>query len=346
MGVRLEQVGHGRGDMNRDAATLAVTPPTAADATEALCVIAVCTYRRPVMLRDCLESILTQDVPSGWEVVVVVVDNDPEGELPASVRQLIDDSPIAVDYLCESRRGIPFARNAACRRSVELGAQWLMFIDDDERALPGWLTAYADVMGRHEAEVYTGPVRYEMPAEYASWLENRGLSHLPDGSPLRRASTNNVLMSTGLLKPPWSLEFDTRLAFSGGSDSDFFTRCSFHGGRIVCASRALVSEPVIENRLTMHWRMKRQFRSSANRVYTHYKLYGAGRTIRESFIEVLSRVLRGLFRLLTLPLYLPLGRSALMRAWYHGLRHFAKAGGVIFGLFGLQPRPYWETDGY
>lgn len=331
--------------MKQDAETLAAMP-TAADATGMLCVIAVCTYRRPVMLRDCLQSILTQDVPPGWKVVVVVVDNDPESELPAAVRRLIDASPIAVEYVREPQRGIPFARNAACRRSVELGAQWLMFIDDDERALPGWLTAYADVMGRYEAEAYTGPVLYEMPAEYASYLQNRGLFHLADGSPLRRAATNNVLMSTRLLQPPWSMEFDTRMAFSGGSDSDFFTRCSFHGGRIVCASRALVSEPVIENRLTIHWRMKRQFRSSANRVYTHYKLYGVGRTVRESCIEVLSRVLRGLFRLLTLPIFLLRGRSALMRAWYHGLRHFAKAGGVISGLLGMQPRPYWETDGY
>lgn len=320
--------------------------PTAIEAAGVLCVVAVCTYRRPVMLRDCLQSVLTQDVPPGWEMVVVVVDNDPEGELPADVEQLIDTSPMAVEYVREPTRGIPFARNAACRRSVELGVQWLMFIDDDERALPGWLTAYADVMARYEAEVYTGPVLYEMPAEYACYLQNRGLSHLSDGSPLLRAATSNVLMSTRLLQPPWSMEFDTRMAFSGGSDSDFFMRCAFRGGRIVCASRALVSEPVIENRLSIRWRMQRQFRSSANRVYTHYKLYGVGRTVRDSSIEAISRVLRGLFRLLTLPLYLPGGRPALMRAWYHGLRHFAKAGGVIFGLFGMQPRAYRETDGY
>lgn len=298
------------------------------------------------MLLRCLESIVSQPIPPGWRVTLAVVDNDPDGTLPPEVEALSRRSPMEIEYLREARRGIPFARNAACRRSLELGAQWLMFIDDDETALPGWLTSYAEVMSRFEAEVYTGPVLYEMPSEYASYLQNRGLLHLSDGSPLRRAATNNVLFSTRLLQPPWSMEFDTGMAFSGGSDSDFFMRCTFHGGRIVCASRALVAEPVIDNRLTLRWRMKRQFRSSANRVYTSYKLYGAGRTIRTGLLEVLSRLLRGVLRLVTLPCYVFGGRASLMRGWYHGLRHFAKAFGTVSGLVGVQPRPYWETDGY
>ena len=330
----------------RQAAEALREVPVVTDVSGLRCVIAVCTYRRPVMLLRCLQSILAQEVPETWEVIVVVVDNDPAGQPSAAVAELIKQSSISVHYLCEAQRGIPFARNAACRRSLELGAQWLMFIDDDETALPGWLSAYADVMARYEADVYTGPVQYEMPSEYASYLQNRGLSHLPDGAPLRRAATNNVLISTRLLQPPWSMGFDTRMAFSGGSDSDFFLRCSFHGARIVCASRALVSEPVIDNRLTLRWRMKRQFRSSANRVYTDYKLYGAGRTIRKGCMEVLARILRGTFRLVTAPFCLLRGRTALMRAWYHGLRHFAKAGGTVSGMLGVQPRPYWETDGY
>lgn len=321
--------------------------PAVTDVSGLRCVIAVCTYRRPVMLLRCLQSILVQEVPETWEVIVVVVDNDPAGQPSAAVADLIKQSSISVHYLCEAQRGIPFARNAACRRSLELGAQWLMFIDDDETALPGWLNAYADVMARYEADVYTGPVQYEMPSDYASYLQNRGLFHLPDGSPLRRAATNNVLISTRLLRPPWSMEFDTRMAFSGGSDSDFFTRYTFHGGRIVCASRALVAEPVIENRLTLCWRLKRQFRSSANRVYTNYKLYGVARTVGGGLREVLSRLVRGVLRLATLPVHAVLrGRAGCMHAWYHGLRHFAKAFGTIAGVVGMQPRPYWETDGY
>jgi len=311
-----------------------------------VCVVAVCTFRRPRMLRRCLESIAAQEVPSGWEVSVLVVDNDPQARPDPELEAWMRDCPLRVEVLHEPERGIPFARNRACRRSVELGARWLAFIDDDEEALPGWLMAYASATERFEAEVYTGPVRYEMPERYASYLSNRGLEGCADGSRLPRAATGNVLMSTTLLQPPWSMRFDTRMAFTGGSDSDFFTCCAHRGARIVCVSQALVSEPVLENRLTLSWRLKRQFRSSANRVYTSYKLHGPRRTIRAGVVEMFKRMLQGLLRMVTLPLLAVRGKAALMRGWYHGLRHFAKAFGTLSGLFGKQPRTYWETDGF
>jgi succinoglycan biosynthesis protein ExoM len=256
-------------------------------------------------------------------------------------------SPLRVEYLLEPRRGIPFARNFACRCSLELGADWLAFIDDDEEALPGWLAAYAMAIGRYDGGVYTGPVRYEMPAEFAGYLQNRGLSRFGDGALLPRAATSNVLLSTRLLLPPWSMQFDTRMAFTGGSDSDFFTRYVFHGGRIVYVNDAQVLEPVIENRLMLSWRLKRQFRSSANRVYTSYKLNGLLRTVVRGAGEILSRFVAGLLRFITLPFCLVSGGlMGLKYAWYHCLRHFAKAFGTLSGLFGIQPRPYWETDGY
>lgn len=299
------------------------------------------------MLQRCLESIAAQKVPPDWRVSVLVIDNDPQGSPAPAIRQWMEVCPLEVEYLCEPQRGIPYARNLACRRSLELGADWLAFIDDDEEALPGWLMAYAQAIRCFEAEVYTGPVRYEMPEHYAAYLGNRGLQHCPDGTLLPRAATSNVLMSTVLLRPPWSMQFDTRMAFTGGSDSDFFTCSVFRGARIVCVNHAQVSEPVMENRLTLRWRLNRQFRSSANRMYTQYKLKGALPTVCQGFGEVVVRLLRGSLRLITVPVYGAMrGRAGCMHAWYHCLRHFAKAFGTLSGLFGVQPRTYWKTDGY
>jgi len=52
-------------------------------------------------------------------------------------------------------------------------------------------------------------------------------------------------------------------------------RLVHQGGRIVYLSDAVVSEAVVPNRLTIRWRLKRQYRSSANRVYIESKLFGA-----------------------------------------------------------------------
>src|ERR1700753_2057727 len=81
--------------------------------------VAVCTYKRPVMLRACLASL--QDAGAA----VLVINNDPHtpdlGELPGN--------PTVVH---EKARGIANARNRALREAQARGYRYLAFIDDDE----------------------------------------------------------------------------------------------------------------------------------------------------------------------------------------------------------------------
>lgn len=307
--------------------------------------VCICTYRRPEMLKACLGSIARQAVPAGWDVVVVVVDNDAHSASPLDLTPALEGYPFPLEYRQESARGIPFARNTACELALASGAGWVIFIDDDEEAEAGWLVAYAEALAKYDAKVFSGPVRYILP-EGPRDLGAGGKRFLVDGCSLDKVATNNVMFSTSLLNPPLSMRFDIGMALTGGSDGEFFGRYRRTGQKMLAVAGAVVSEVVLENRRTLLWKLRRDYRLSANDSYVWIKHLGK----RTAFLKVLLSVLVGLprggLRLLSAPLLLFAGKERVVRAMYRGIRYWVKCAGAIAGFFGIRPQPYRYTDGY
>lgn len=121
-------------------------------------VIGLCTCRRPQMLWRCLISLGKQSVDASIDPTIVVIDNEESPNNQRIVEAFERLSPFPVFYWHEPRRGIAVARNAILDVAVELGADWIAMLDDDEIAEPGWLAAlmadeYRDVpvlQGRNE----------------------------------------------------------------------------------------------------------------------------------------------------------------------------------------------------
>jgi len=310
-------------------------------------IVNICTFKRPKMLRACLDSVLAQILPEDWQLEVQIIDNDAEAVIEKDVKEWTSHTRVPVHYFIESRRGIPFARNTACEQSLKHGADWIVFIDDDEIALESWLSAYVEAVSKYKADAYTGPVKYIFPADSADWLANKNDDGTTDGAIKPRASTNNVMIAKNVISEHgMGLSFDNKMAMMGGSDSDFFMRLVAANGKIVFVKNALVSEEVLPNRTTLLWRLKRQYRSSTNRVYINIKLYGLTRTILVSLKESLRHFLDGAIGLIFSPLFILAGKNIFKKRLYHALRHFAKLGGNILGLFGIHPEPYRVIDGH
>ena len=100
--------------------------------------VAVCTCLRPRLLTEALDSLMGMTSPEEVEVVVTVVDNDPDLSAKATVDQYTD-AEFELYYVSEPRRGIPFARNTAVKTAISLDADYLIFIDDDERVKLDWM---------------------------------------------------------------------------------------------------------------------------------------------------------------------------------------------------------------
>ena len=310
-------------------------------------VINVCTCKRPKMLMACIESILKQSISDEWSVELQIVDNDPDSTLYEDLSKFIQTgTAIIIHYAHEKTVGIPYARNTACKLSLEHGADWIIFIDDDEMAEPNWLIAYYQATKQYDAEAYSGPVKYDFPDDYAEWLGNKGDLDTKDGTIKKRASTNNALIHSKLVSQSgYGLQFDTRMTFTGGSDTDFFMRFVKMGGKIVHVSQALVAEKVTANRLKISWRLKRQYRSSTNRVYINKKLLGINKAIFMAIKESIRHLVEGCLSLLICWIYIVKGKNSFKRQYYHSLRHLAKGFGNFSGIFGIQPQPYKSIDG-
>lgn len=221
--------------------------------------IGICTYRRPALVATLL-SLFELEVPEGVTVRLIVADNDEEPSAKASVDRLRETSPFEIAYVHCPKSNISIARNACLSESR---ADYLAFIDDDETAPPHWLAALMEKAGETGADVVLGPVTAVYRENAPGWMK-RGDFHstLPvwvNGEIITGYTCNTLLkMDAPSVK---DRRFALALGQSGGEDTHFFSHLHASGGRIVFAQKAVLSEPVPENRARFMWLAKRRFRS-------------------------------------------------------------------------------------
>lgn len=310
-------------------------------------IVNICTCKRPIMLKECLNSIIGQKIPENWLLEIHIIDNDPNSILEKDILYWTATSNYKIRYFKETKIGIPYARNTACSQSIVHQADWIVFIDDDEIALPNWLNAFIEATKKWEADAFTGPVQYIFPGKTGRWLSNPNDNNTQDGARKKRASTNNVMIAKHVIaNEGMNLCFDEKMAFMGGSDTDFFMRLTLNNGVIRFIKHAVVSETVLLNRTKIWWRLKRQYRSSCNRIYIHKKLFGIQNTTFMAAKECIRHLIDGVVSFFISPIFLLMGWHSFKKRYYHSLRHLAKGLGNIAGVLGLYPQPYKSIDGH
>ena len=309
--------------------------------------ITLCTYRRPGMLKQCLKSINALDIPTGWHVFVVVVDNDNDASIKTLVHNANIRNDLKIHYSAESTQGIPYARNRSVDIAMDHHADWILFIDDDEMVPPQWLHAYQDGMTAFPADIYMGPVTIKYPASTPSWYPRKQKTNGRTGTLVNRVYTSNTAMSRDIVSEDGlNLRFDTALRFSGGSDTEFFKRALDRGMRAVAIEEAYVTEEFPAARVTLKWHLSRKLRSKANTAQLKVKTKGIG-------VAVLLYTTRSFFKVILLPILLmcalvtaTLNRRSAMKLYIKGLEQVTDIIGYTRGLLNKLPQPYKNTDGY
>lgn len=300
-------------------------------------VVCVATYRRPVGLSRLLTSLDAMTVPDGWRVSVVVVDNDDEG----SARPVIDELDPALDLhlAIEPRQGIPYARNRTVEMAVDLGADVVVFVDDDEWVERDWLAELIDASARHRAPIVMGAIIAEFdepPPDWATGTDAFQRRLHEDGAELDFAITANALLDASLLtsKRP----FDETLRYTGGEDLELFQRLHRAGHRIAYARRAVTHESIPASRVTTSWVLKRQYRRGTNRsaVLRRHDLRAA---------TVVKRIAGGLVAIGSGAATWILGIATGATARLRGRMQMAYGVGLLVGLTGRQYDEYRVTHG-
>lgn len=313
-----------------------------------LCV-AICTRERPKMLRACLASVCAQSVPDWVQAEIVVVENHDRETSRHVAEEVAAETGWAIHYVLEPELGIPFARDRCGTFAESAGFDRVLYIDDDEIAHAGWLETMVEATRALPAEVHYGRVLYTWPPETPSWMVPEQVNKRPSGTVLTKAEGHNTLVETKVFRAReaggFGLHFDGSMRFTGGSDTDFFTRVHDAGGRIVWIGEALVEELVPENRIRLGWQLQRTFRVAGNISRLHEKRSGRPAAFRRSLVKGLGRLAGGLFFEAPLALVMMVVPAKGKRQAFKAAKQVASGLGSLVYLTGYQSQPYRKVDG-
>ncbi|WP_409840777.1 glycosyltransferase [Brevundimonas sp.] len=218
------------------------------------------TMRRPESLARALRSVFAQDGLADRPVSIVVVDNDPAATARSTVETLKADSPFPVVYRHEPRPGVATARNAGLS---ETDAPLIAFLDDDEAASKGWLTALLRAQEETKADAVFGPIAGRIPDE-RSWAAVYLQRFFGRRGPLSTGLIdhgygcgNSLMVRHSAL--PGTAPFDASADQTGGEDDALFAALKARGGRFGWAHDAWVEEFAPPHRATMSYALSRAF---------------------------------------------------------------------------------------
>lgn len=116
--------------------------------------VIICTHNRISALEDTLQSLLNVIIPDGVRLNVLVVANCCTDETVSRCRQ--HSFNFDFDVIEESNAGLSHARNAGLQEARRIGADWVIWADDDVRFDPDFLSAYAEAFSSVEFPVVCG----------------------------------------------------------------------------------------------------------------------------------------------------------------------------------------------
>ena len=300
------------------------------------------------MLRSCLASLSELRVPDGWQLQIVIVDNDAE----PNAKHIVDGFTKILDqklhYEHEPNPGIPQARNRAIETALKYNAQYMGFIDDDEKITQNWLINMKKAFDTHQSDVVQGRVNFEYE-DVVPFINLKKRNKLrKSGARLRTASTDNVAFSTKLIKSQpdgLGLRFNPKMRYTGGEDIEFFFRATDAGTTIVWSNKPTVSELIPRSRATLLWQLRRSYRSEANAALIYKQRKGAPHACMKYLPKVLARVFLSFFFVTLMPLFLVFDSKRAIKLGLMAMKNIMSSGGAITGLFGAQPEPYRVVDG-
>jgi succinoglycan biosynthesis protein ExoM len=297
--------------------------------------VALATFRRPDCLERILPEVAQQAAALDHPASVLVVDNDPAASARAAVERWAERG---VRYVHEPRPGISAARNRALAESGD--ADVLIFVDDDELPLPGWLAQHVTHWLDWRCAAIAGPVTAQFEGPASEWVRACGVFdrlNRATGASLPGAASNNLLLDLAQLRQR-DLRFDEAFGISGGSDTRLIHQLVKDGGVVRWCDEAEVLDFIPASRSTRAWVLRRTLRTSNTWSRVALDLAGspAGR-LRER----LDLTARGGYRLLRGAGRLLVGvvRSDL-RSRARGSVQLAEAAGMLLGAYGHVEQEY------
>lgn len=177
--------------------------------------VIICTLNRAKWLHACL-SALAADVTSAQCVEVVIVDNG-STDTTAGVVETIGRHFDSLRYCLEPRVGLSHARN---RGVSEAHAEWIAFLDDDARPLPGYVQRLLTLVAEARFDCVGGVYLPWYAEGRAAWFRDEyasnalSITHYGEMPPNAYASGGNCVIRRAALNAVGG--FNQLLGMRGG----------------------------------------------------------------------------------------------------------------------------------
>lgn len=222
--------------------------------------VAICTRNRAELLKECLDSVVSQ-IDSAKSVEVLVIDNG-STDGTAETCKAFEGRGFPFRRVFEPEPGLSRARNRAI---AEADGTAIAFLDDDAMAGDGWLDVALETWNSGQYTAFGGPYdawhRYGPPPE---WFDDEWESNRPvraDG-PLGKdffPTGGNCVVSLewcrriGGFSPDFGMRGNK---VSYGEESDFFWRMRDGGAVLGWVNELLIRHCVRPEKYGFYWRVK------------------------------------------------------------------------------------------
>jgi len=244
---------------------MAQSPESALSSVES--VVCVPTFKRQDMLEATLRSLANQH--GGHDFAVIVVENEGSERAGAlRAKALLEAGLFKGLVIVEPRQGNCKAYNAAWRCALTRfpALKQVLGIDDDEEAQPQWLDAFLQAASSAPAELFGGSVTPVFEDASRAWLSAHPVfrSHYTVSGPVPMLySSANYLIRREVLQRLGFPFLDESFDFTGGGDTDFFTRARMAGFRFWWVQEAAQRETMPARRSEFGWIAARGLRNGA-----------------------------------------------------------------------------------
>ncbi|MDZ7739342.1 MAG: glycosyltransferase family 2 protein [Bacteroidales bacterium] len=300
--------------------------------------LAVCipTFKRPAMLEHLLNKLIQCNIDESRieSVTVIIVDNDADGSAAEVANRFTGTSlkrPFDVRYFTYPVKGLSNVRNELVKRSMDEGADYMLFIDDDEYPHPDWIIELLQALETNDADMARGPVipvfEEGIPDSIRYWFKRKDYRN---NQKIKAVATNNLILKVESLKK-LKIRFDERFNFTGSEDAYFGMQMYDKGASLYWTNRAMVYEFVPYDRTNLSWLMKRKHRGATNFIYKMRieKKYGK---MMYKFMVSVFYILSGTAGLVLFPLP--------VKPRYWGLLTISEGMGGLAGLMNYRPEGY------
>lgn len=226
--------------------------------------VAICTYRNALLLRGCLQAILSQPLPNELDVVLVV-NNGGDAEVSGVVCEMQTELVRLVEVV-EPVLGLTAARRRAV---MESASEFVAFVDDDVRLNATWISNLVEFLKRRpDVGVVGGQIQLQWEAtptklalrcshllcelsygEHEVRLPVHGRMHLPGAALVVRRPS---LIGAGWIARQY-LSDRAGKSLSSGGDTEMILRVASGGGAVWYAPSLIAQHFVPSERMSREY---------------------------------------------------------------------------------------------